>query len=356
MFLTALLLVLAADPSPPTIQILEAKSVEVSGLSERFAQRTAEEWAESLQLFVVGNEKGPALLGTHSYRSGTLRFEPRFPFVPGVAYRVVFREGKSEITKEFTIPKPKVEPGLVAAIFPSAEKLPENTLRFYVQFSKPMRRGEIYQHITLTNDTDHKLVDLPFLELDEELWSADRKRLTLLVDPGRIKREVKPREDLGPALESGKKFTLKISKNWHDADNEPLTETFAKSFTVTAPQREAIDPERWTILPPAAMTRGKLSVQLGRPHDSALLRRLIWVEDTNGKKIDGEVSLAKTESIWEFVPKSDWASGNFQIVIASHLEDICGNRVGEPFEVELFKPIGKAAVEAKTVKRGFAIP
>ena len=32
----------------------------------------------------------------------------------------------------------------------------------------------------------------PFLELDEELWSTDGRRFTLLFDPGRIKRGLKP--------------------------------------------------------------------------------------------------------------------------------------------------------------------
>ena len=61
--------------------------------------------------------------------------------VMGVAYRATFKNGDAETTHDFTIPKPKTVPGTVSMIFPSADKLPENTLRFYVHFSKPMAEG-----------------------------------------------------------------------------------------------------------------------------------------------------------------------------------------------------------------------
>ncbi len=56
--------------------------------------------------------------------------------------------------------------------------------------------------MTLLNEKGRKL-DVPFLEVGEELWDPTGTRLTLLLDPGRIKRGLKPREDLGPILEAG---------------------------------------------------------------------------------------------------------------------------------------------------------
>ena len=52
----------------------------------------------------------------------------------------------------------------------------------------------------------------PFLELDEELWSPDGTRFTLIFDPGRIKRGLKPREEVGPVLEAGKSYSLVIDR------------------------------------------------------------------------------------------------------------------------------------------------
>lgn len=41
-------------------------------------------------------------------------------------------------------------------------------------------------------------------------------RLTLIIDPGRIKRGARPLEELGPALKAGKKYTLAIGREWRD--------------------------------------------------------------------------------------------------------------------------------------------
>lgn len=351
MFL-ALLVVLAADPKEPTIRVVEAKTVEVSGLPESFKHKTLEQWAEALRVTVAGIKSDASLLGTHTLNDGTLKFEPRFPFEPGVTYRAIFKHGESETTHEFTIPKPKVEPGTVSMIFPSAGTVPENTLRFYVHFSKPMSKGNIYKHIELRNDTDKKVVELPFLELEEELWTKDQTRVTLLIDPGRIKREVKPREELGPTLEAGKTFTLTVSKAWRDADGEPLKESYRKTFTVGKSDREAIDPEKWTLAEPKAGGREALRVLLGKPLDSGLLQRLIAVEDAAGKEVVGTIALAKHESVWEFTPKKPWPAGKLTLRIMTHLEDPCGNRVGEPFEVDLLVPVGKPS-EATSVTRTF---
>ena len=107
-------------------------------------------------------------------------------------------------------------------VYPSADVLPENLLKFYVHFSAPMGSGRSYEHIHLLDEANRP-VDLPFLELAEELWSADLLRLTLLIDPGRIKREVKPLEDVGPALVAGRRYTLVISSGLRDAQGHRLT-------------------------------------------------------------------------------------------------------------------------------------
>ena len=102
-------------------------------------------------------------------------------------------------------------------VYPSRDLLPENLLQFYIFFSAPMSRGEAYRRITLLDIATGKIVDAPFLELDEELWSPDGTRFTLVFDPGRIKRGLKPREEVGPVLEAGKSYSLVIDRQWLDA-------------------------------------------------------------------------------------------------------------------------------------------
>ena len=105
-----------------------------------------------------------------------------------------------------------------------------------------MSRGEAYRHIRLL-DGAGKPVDTPFLELDEELWLRDGTRFTLLFDPGRIKRGLKPREELGPVLEAGKSYQLVIDRDWLDAEGNPLKTEFRKTLRRRAAGRDLAGPE-----------------------------------------------------------------------------------------------------------------
>src|SRR5262249_58737339 len=126
------------------------------------------------------------------------------------------------------------------SVYPSADVLPENLLKFYLHFSAPMSRGHSYDHIHLQDEAG-KDVKLPFLEIDEELWDPTMTRLTLFIDPGRIKRGVRPLEEIGPALESGKSYTLVIDREWKDAAGNPLRDAFRKTFKVGPTDREPLD-------------------------------------------------------------------------------------------------------------------
>src|SRR5260370_1316673 len=79
----------------------------------------------------------------------------------------------------------------------TGERWPENDLKFYIHFSAPMSRGDSYKRIKLP-DEKGKALDMPFLELDQDLWDSAAQRLTVFCDPGRIKRGLKPREEFGP--------------------------------------------------------------------------------------------------------------------------------------------------------------
>src|SRR5262249_16285899 len=141
---------------------------------------------------------------------------------------------------EFSIPKSSASPTtVIQQIYPTANKLPENQFRFYIHFSAPMSRGEAYQHIQLLTAAG-KPVEQAFLELNEELWDPEMRRLTLLFHPGRVKKGLQPREELGPILEEGKSYTLVIDSKWTDAKGNPLKESFRKAFKVTAAEEQVV--------------------------------------------------------------------------------------------------------------------
>src|SRR5262249_2621292 len=150
----------------------------------------------------------------------------------------------------------------------------------------PMSRGEIYRHVRLLDDKG-KAIDKAFLDLEEELWDREGKRLTLYFDPGRIKRGLKPREDLGAVLEEGKRYTLVIDRPFTDAEGNPLKETFRKRFRVGPPDETPPDPKKGKLQPPPAGERGALVVAFPKPMEHALLHRLVWVADAKGARVAG---------------------------------------------------------------------
>lgn len=337
-----------------------APAVEVVGLTAKEIDwlRSAKDVNWPAILKVVVGEGTAAIPGSYRVEGSALRFTPRFPLTPGVTYRATFDpnpipvhpDGELRtVTADLVVPKPKREPTTgIARVHPTAGVLPENTLRWYVHFSAPMARGGAYKHVKLLRGEEE--VAYPFLELDEEPWSADGKRFTLLFDPGRVKRGLKPREEAGPVLEEGKKYTLVIDRAWEDENGTPLKASFRKSFAVGPPDDTPIDPAKWTITPPGE----RLTVKLDKPLDHALLHRMVWVVGPDGKKLDGVVEVPDAADAWSFRAAGGWPAGEYKLVIDTRLEDVCGNRVGRAFEVDVFDPVQKK-VEAKTVERRFTV-
>jgi hypothetical protein len=358
---------LAADkPSPFQIQLKEG-AFHVVGLSDaelaqlKKTERGTDDWQQLFAIRVAtdAGQDTPAVAGAYEVDGGVLRFKPRFPVVAGVTYQAVFRPSRlagrtdKDVTATFRIPlKPPAAPTVVSQVFPTRAKLPENQLKFYLHFSAPMSRGEAYRHVRLLDPTG-KAVDLPFLELDQELWDPTGKRFTLFFDPGRIKRGLKPREEVGPALVEGKKYTLVIDAKWKDAEGFPLKEAFRKSFDVLAPDDTPPDPKDWKIVPPAAGAALALKVRFPEPLDHALLHRLLWITDERGQRVDGKIEVSDEETCWQFTPKEPWKAGQHDLVIDTALEDLAGNSIGRPFEVDLFRKV--EPIKTKTVKRTFEI-
>lgn len=340
--------------------------VEVTGIPQDFLQSVdPSHWtpAQWQALFANRTESGdlvgdidlPPLAGSYQVARGSIRFTPAFPLVPGVWYRATFRPSAlpnanskkaAPVSARYRIePRVTSPTTIVSAIYPSASVVPENLLKFYLQFSAPMSRGHIYDYIQL-RDEKGKPVELPFLEIDEELWNAEMTRLTLFLDPGRIKRGVKPLEEVGPSLESGKRYTLVISKEWRDATGTPLRETHSKSFTVVAPDREAPDPTKWTVLSPKAGSTEAVEVKFPEPLDRALLEHVLQVLDASARRIEGKVIVAPGEQAWRFEPAKPWTPSEYRIQVPTNIEDLAGNNIGKPFDVDLFDRVERKATQS----------
>jgi hypothetical protein len=333
--------------APPTVTATPG-AVEVRGLNPAALADLVK-----VARLSVDTDGAPALGGTWSAADGVLKFVPDFPLLPGVKYRAALTVNGEKFALAVEIPKPPPGPrARVLSVYPSGGMLPENALRVYVHFSAPVKRGDVYSRVKLVRD-DGKAVNRPFLELDEELWSADGLRLTYLFDPGRVKRGLVPREELGPILEAGRKYTLEIDAKWPDEEGRPLLESFTKTFAVTDPDDEPIWPAQWKLTAPRAGSDSPLVVRLAKPLDRALLNRMLWVVDASGARVPGTVSVGGGERVVAFTPTKPWARGDYKLVIDDALEDVCGNRVGEPFEVDVFRPIPLRPMQ-KLTERPFA--
>jgi len=310
---------------------------------------------EQLKVYVADDKKPPKdyadfnpLAGTAEATADGLRFTPRFPPQPGTKYRLIF----DKFTAEFTVAKvPPARPTEVLNIYPATEKVPENLLRVYLRFNAPMSRGEVYKFVKLLRDDGTEVKDA-FLEIGEELWTADGLRVTLLFDPGRVKRDLKPREVAGPILETGKKYEVVVSKDWPDADGFPLKAEKRWKFAATDPDDTGIDPAKWKLTPPDK--KGALRVVFDKPLDHALVNRMVWVEK-DGKKLDLPMGVPDDATWADFGGgNSVWEPGKYKLVIDTRLEDVCGNRVGRAFEVDVLKPVTQK-IETKTVEREFEV-
>jgi hypothetical protein len=308
------------------------------------------DWQSLLSVFVDQGSATPVpMLGSYRVDGGTIVFEPQFPLQRGITYRATVKPailrktpgGSPSITAAYRVNDVEPpSPTEVSSIYPTSDVVPENLLKFYVHFSSPMSRGSVYDRITLRHSSG-RVVELPFLEIGEELWDRDMRRLTLLFDPGRIKRGVRPLGEVGASLVAGEAYSLVIGRDLVDAGGNRLKSDFVKTFHVGASERDPIDVQLWRIIPPAKGSRDSLRIEFPKPMDSALALRFIVVANTEGAPLRGQSILSDEERVLSFRPEDSWTSSEYVLLVQPILEDLAGNNVGKPFDVDLFEGIQK---------------
>jgi hypothetical protein len=281
----------------------------------------------------------PDVFGHYQVLEDGLQFIPHFPFERGLSYRASFdprplgRPDLSEVlTLEFSLSKPpSLSPTEVQHIFPSSDCLPENLLRFYVGFSNSMLRGRVESEIVLLGP-DGKVAPDVLYRAPVELWDRSMKTLTILLDPGRLKRGVGPNRELGPPLKAGQVYMLAVGAGMLDLSGRRLTEAVYKRFRVTEAVREHITVEDWKIVRPVSQSREPLVLLFPRPLDWALLAHTITITSIGEQPINGRILIDQCEKRWSFTPTSPWASGPYHVRVGSSLEDVCGNGIIAAFD------------------------
>jgi hypothetical protein len=292
-----------------------------------------------IQTGVPTGDNLPDVFGRYQVLEDAIRFIPHFAFEPGLSYRASFdprpfrRPELSEVlTLEFSLPKERVAlPAEVERIFPSSDHLPENLLRFYVCFSNSMQRGRVEAEVSVLDPDGEPAPDVLY-RAPVELWDKSMKCLTILLDPGRLKRGVGPNRELGPPLKVGQEYTLAIGSGMTDLSGHRLRKTFYKRFRVTEAIRGHIAVDRWEIAPPVTGSRAPLVLAFPWPLDWALLSHTITIVSADEQSIEGRSVIDRGERRWSFTPALPWIAGSYHIRVASTLEDACGNSVIAAFD------------------------
>ena len=348
------------------------RTIDVAGLPGEdmaYLERAApsrEGWQAVLRVHVAREDpttaKLPPVLGGYAVRDGVLRFTPRFPFAEGQPYEVVFDPSSlpsarldsaplssRALRTTVEVPAPDREPSTrVVAVYPTDPEVPENHLRVYIVFSAPMGLGAGAPHVRLLDEHGQSVADA-FLPLDVDLWNVDRTRYTVLYDPGRVKRGIRPNAELGRPLSVGRRYALVIDAAWRDAAGQPLVAPFRREFRVGPPRERALDPAAWRLDLPVGGTRDPLALHFPVPLDYGLLQSALRVTTSGGRPLAGEIRVDQGEKRWTFTPRAPWEPGEYRFVAAPTLEDVAGNRIGRPFEVAAAEAGGAARARGAVV-------
>ncbi len=278
-----------------------------------------------------------SLPGTFEFDDGVLRFTPRFPFVSRVAY-AVFLDGERIGT---IAPEDDAGPGSTARvmdIYPAAPVVPLNLLKVYIRFSVPMSEGCALGAVHMClKDTGEPLRDV-FLDTRSELWNRDRTRLTMLLDPARIKRGLIPHLEAGYPLREGRSVVVTVGTTFRDAHGQPLQETASRQYEVGPAIRTRVDEAAWHLERPAAGSADPLVVHFDRPLDHALLGHALAVRRADGSAVNGDATVVPGESAWRFRPATPWDAARYALWIDGRLEDLAGNSLQRVFDRDLTRP------------------
>lgn len=276
------------------------------------------------------------ILGVWENTSGGLLFTPTLPLSVDETYFLYYTDSENQ-SKWQTVSagnnKPIRFPVEVVGIYPSASKLPENLLRFYIEFNQPMQENNYLQYISLVDQTGKELKGV-FLPSRFEYWNKERTKLTVILDPGRVKTGLLAHKQLGGrAIRSGQHYTLKIKGKWLALSGSILSETYSKTFEVIDEDMRKINLNCWGIALPKVNSKNEIKIYFERSLDHINALSLIRVTDQFNNPIQGKYCLSGQERVLSFTPSQKWMSGQYRVLVNTKLEDVCGNNLIHGFDV-----------------------
>ena len=284
-------------------------------------------------LSIYRKDASSPVLGDFSKNDKGLRFTPVLPFQSNTVYSIRY---KGQVF-EFKTESGAASAPEVLAVYPSADTVPENLLKFYVRFSQPMQRiGNITDYIKLKKQGTDAFLDV-FLYLETELWNEDHTQITLWLDPGRVKKELIPNKERGNPLERGQHYELQIDPTFESAEGQSLKGAFVKDFYVT--RRDTVKPriEDWFLEVPVANSQDKLVINFNEALDAILLKETFELLESSGEPVAGFFQLGADEKSLLFTPLNNWKKDSYKLKIKALLEDLAANNLNRLFDEDLHK-------------------
>jgi hypothetical protein len=303
--------------------------------------------------------KGAAInvSGTYEVGETEVKFTPRFPWANEVQYEAQFDLAQlaKNYNEVYVPPSPnnplrldfsltsssKLKPEVVA-VYPTSEVLPENQLKFHIIFNTPMTHGDVYKFVKLI-DSKGAEVEKAFLVVDQEFWDHEMKVVTLLLDPGRIKRGLKANLQMGAPLKNGERYRLVVTSGWKNIDGKLTDKTYTKQFRCVEADRRPVDISAWKITNPGASS-DDLIIECNENLNFILASDAIRIFDERNTTVDGEIILQREESIIIFRPKSRWNNGSYTFKVNPLLEDLAGNNLNRLFDEDKKAPVTNSSI------------
>lgn len=298
---------------------------------------------------VLKDSKNP-ILGNYTLTNDTLLFKPIIPLTANTYYQIL---NENLVVDEFIVEQTiALEKPKVLEIYPKTDSVPENLLKMYVKFSKPMQEvKKALDFITIIENDTKKEVAI-FLDLETELWNENHTELTLWLNPGRIKKDLIPNKTLGKPIVQGKNYTITINKSWFDAQGLFLEKEYTKQITVTASDTEKPSIQDFVVQKPTYNTLQSLHIQSTEILDVMLVGPNIEIL-LDHQIIEGTFTYSNNAKHIYFTPKQEWEKGKYLVRIKSQLEDLAGNNFNRLFD----RDITKDKLESKTMHElTFVIP
>ncbi|MDT7831813.1 Ig-like domain-containing protein [Flavobacteriaceae bacterium S356] len=302
------------------------------------------------QIVTKENDTVP-ILGELNTEDTAIIFTPVIPFNNGGHYQIL---KEREVVGEFHIKEsvPSIPPKVVA-IYPKLDTVPENLLKMYIVFSKPMQEvRSSLEYIKVINLHTQK-EEAIFLPLETELWNADHTELTLWLDPGRIKKDLIPNKKLGIPIKNGNSYEVILSKEWNDAEGSELAKEYRKKIVVVARDAKMPSVKQWKLTVPNADSKEALGIAFDELMDAMLIEKSIVIMDAQDQSVAGGFLTMGSPNSTLFIPKERWKKGTYTMVVQSSMEDLAGNNLNRLFDTDLQQE--KKTKDSKTKTITFTI-